>query len=96
MTLFVSQPFSGKYTIIIMTRTMNNMTHFARKAAASLLALFFSCAAMPAQETATPVEPVEPVEPAYPTLPIFSLRKGYATDVSLMKLVGASTSAIDR
>ena len=75
---------------------MNNMTHFARKAAASLLALFFSCAAMPAQETATPVEPVEPVEPAYPTLPIFSLRKGYATDVSLMKLVGASTSAIDR
>ena len=72
---------------------MNNMTHFARKAAASLLALFFSCAAMPAQETATPVEPVEP---AYPTLPIFSLRKGYATDVSLMKLVGASTSAIDR
>ena len=69
---------------------MNNMTHFARKAAASLLALFFSCAAMPAQETATPVEP------AYPTLPIFSLRKGYATDVSLMKLVGASTSAIDR
>ena len=61
-----------------------------------MLALFFSCAAMPAQETATPVEPVEPVEPAYPTLPIFSLRKGYATDVSLMKLVGASTSAIDR
>ena len=58
-----------------------------------MLALFFSCAAMPAQETATPVEPVEPVEPAYPTLPIFSLR---ATDVSLMKLVGASTSAIDR
>ena len=55
-----------------------------------MLALFFSCAAMPAQETATPVEP------AYPTLPIFSLRKGYATDVSLMKLVGASTSAIDR
>ena len=75
---------------------MTNITHFARKAAASLLALFFSCAAMPAQETATPVEPVEPVEPAYPTLPIFSLRKGYATDVSLMKLVGASTSAIDR
>ena len=75
---------------------MNNMTHFARKAVASLLALFCACAAMPAQETATPVEPVEPVEPAYPTLPIFSLRKGYATDVSLMKLVGASTSAIDR
>ena len=72
---------------------MNNMTHFARKAVASLLALFCACAAMPAQETATPVEPVEP---AYPTLPIFSLRKGYATDVSLMKLVGASTSAIDR
>ena len=69
---------------------MNNMTHFARKAVASLLALFCACAAMPAQETATPVEP------AYPTLPIFSLRKGYATDVSLMKLVGASTSAIDR
>ena len=66
------------------------MTHFARKAVASLLALFCACAAMPAQETATPVEP------AYPTLPIFSLRKGYATDVSLMKLVGASTSAIDR
>ena len=75
---------------------MNNMTHFAHKAVASLLALFCACAAMPAQETATPVEPVEPVEPAYPTLPIFSLRKGYATDVSLMKLVGASTSAIDR
>ena len=71
----------------------NTMTHFARKAVASLLALFCACAAMPAQETATPVEPVEP---AYPTLPIFSLRKGYATDVSLMKLVGASTSAIDR
>ena len=69
---------------------MNNMTHFARKAVASLLALSCACAAMPAQETATPVEP------AYPTLPIFSLRKGYATDVSLMKLVGASTSAIDR
>ena len=68
----------------------NTMTHFARKAVASLLALFCACAAMPAQETATPVEP------AYPTLPIFSLRKGYATDVSLMKLVGASTSAIDR
>ena len=74
----------------------NTMTHFAHKAVASLLALFCACAAMPAQETATPVEPVEPVEPAYPTLPIFSLRKGYATDVSLMKLVGASTSAIDR
>ena len=71
----------------------NTMTHFAHKAVASLLALFCACAAMPAQETATPVEPVEP---AYPTLPIFSLRKGYATDVSLMKLVGASTSAIDR
>ena len=68
----------------------NTMTHFAHKAVASLLALFCACAAMPAQETATPVEP------AYPTLPIFSLRKGYATDVSLMKLVGASTSAIDR
>ena len=68
----------------------NTMTHFARKAVASLLALFCACAAMPAQETATPVEP------AYPTLPIFSLRKGYATDVSLMKLVGALTSAIDR
>ena len=71
----------------------NTMTHFAHKAVASLLALFCACAAMPAQETATPVEPVEP---AYPTLPRFSLRKGYATDVSLMKLVGASTSAIDR
>ena len=71
----------------------NTMTHFAHKAVASLLALFCACAAMPAQETATPVEPVEP---AYPTLPRFSLRKGYATDVGLMKLVGASTSAIDR
>ena len=71
----------------------NTMTHFAHKAVASLLALFCACAAMPAQETATPVEPVEP---AYPTLPRFSLRKGYATDVSLMKLVGAPTSAIDR
>ena len=68
----------------------NTMTHFARRAAASLTALIFACAAMPAQETATPVEPVNPDLPAFP------LRKGYATDVSLTKYVNASTSPGDR
>ena len=74
-----------------MIRTMKNIiTNFARKAVMSLLTMFFVCAAMTAQETATPVDPVDP------PLRTFPLKKGYVTDVSLMKFVGVSTSASDR